>query len=171
MISILLYDGATFLGDNLKGLVSKAQVNLKDISGKSIAVDAYNTLYQFLAIIRQPDGTPLKDSCGKVTSHLSGLLYRNSNLVEMGIGEIFLNEVDRDGMMQGYDVELIASINSVVDVPVIACGGAGSLEHMKEAAERGACALAAGSMFVYKGKQKGVLINYPSENQLRQYLK
>ncbi len=85
VISTQLYDGATFLGVNLKGLVSKAQVNLRDISGKSIAVDAYNTLYQFLAIIRQPDGTPLKDSRGRVTSHLSGLLYRNSNLVEMGI--------------------------------------------------------------------------------------
>lgn len=50
-----------------------------------MAIDAYNALYQFLAIIRQPDGTPLKDSAGRVTSHLSGLLYRTSNLVEMGI--------------------------------------------------------------------------------------
>jgi len=73
------------LGVNLKGLVPKNQVNLQDLAGKSIAIDAYNALYQFLAIIRQPDGTPLKDSTGRVTSHLSGLLYRTSNLVEMGI--------------------------------------------------------------------------------------
>jgi len=65
--------------------VPKNQVNLQDLAGKSIAIDAYNALYQFLAIIRQPDGTPLKDSTGRVTSHLSGLLYRTSNLVEMGI--------------------------------------------------------------------------------------
>lgn len=70
---------------NLKNLVSKTKVDLQNLAGKSIAIDAYNALYQFLAIIRQPDGTPLKDRTGKVTSHLSGLLYRTSNLVEMGI--------------------------------------------------------------------------------------
>lgn len=63
----------------------KVQVNLQDLAGKSIAVDAYNALYQFLAIIRQPNGIPLKDREGRVTSHLSGVLYRTSNLVEMGI--------------------------------------------------------------------------------------
>ena len=73
------------LGVNLKNLVPKTRVELKHLAGKSIAIDAYNALYQFLAIIRQPDGTPLKDSSGKITSHLSGLLYRTSNLVEMGI--------------------------------------------------------------------------------------
>ncbi len=73
------------LGVNLKDLVPKTQVNLQDLAGKSVAVDAYNALYQFLAIIRQPDGTPLRDSAGRVTSHLSGLLYRTSNLAEMGV--------------------------------------------------------------------------------------
>lgn len=79
-----------FLGLNLRELVPKIQVQLEDLSGKSIAIDAYNALYQFLAIIRQPDGTPLKDSTGKVTSHLSGLLYRTSNLVELGIRPIYV---------------------------------------------------------------------------------
>ena len=65
-------------------------MKLEDLSGRSIAIDAYNALYQFLAIIRQPDGTPLKDSSGRVTSHLSGLLYRTSNLVEMGIKPIYV---------------------------------------------------------------------------------
>jgi flap endonuclease-1 len=65
-------------------------VKLEDLCGKSIAIDAYNALYQFLAIIRQPDGTPLKDQSGRVTSHLSGLLYRTSNLVEMGIRPIYV---------------------------------------------------------------------------------
>jgi flap endonuclease-1 len=65
--------------------VPKTQANLPDLASKSIAIDAYNALYQFLAIIRQPDGTLLKDGAGRVTSHLSGLLYRTSNLVEMGI--------------------------------------------------------------------------------------
>jgi flap endonuclease-1 len=78
------------LGVNLRDIVPRTQVNLADLSGKSVAIDAYNALYQFLAIIRQPDGTPLKDSTGKVTSHLSGLLYRTSNLVEMGIKPIYV---------------------------------------------------------------------------------
>jgi flap endonuclease-1 len=78
------------LGVNLRGIVPKTPVKLENLSGKSIAIDAYNALYQFLAIIRQPDGTPLKDSTGKVTSHLSGLLYRTSNLVEMGIKPIYV---------------------------------------------------------------------------------
>jgi flap endonuclease-1 len=65
--------------------VPKTTVTLESLSGKSIAIDAYNALYQFLAIIRQPDGTPLKDSTGKVTSHLSGLFYRTANLIELGI--------------------------------------------------------------------------------------
>ena len=78
------------MGVDLRGIVPIVQVKLEDLGGKSIAIDAYNALYQFLAIIRQPDGTPLKDSTGKVTSHLSGLLYRTSNLVEMGIKPIYV---------------------------------------------------------------------------------
>ena len=85
-----LYLSRVVLGVNLRSLVPKTVVRLEDLSGKSIAIDAYNALYQFLAIIRQPDGTPLKDSTGKVTSHLSGLLYRTSNLVEMGIKPIYV---------------------------------------------------------------------------------
>ncbi|MEM2147454.1 MAG: flap endonuclease-1 [Candidatus Bathyarchaeia archaeon] len=78
------------MGVNLRDLVPKITVKLEDLNGKSIAIDAYNALYQFLAIIRQPDGTPLKDSSGRITSHLSGLLYRTSNLVELGIKPIYV---------------------------------------------------------------------------------
>jgi flap endonuclease-1 len=78
------------LGVNLRDLVPKTIVKLEDLSGKSMAIDAYNALYQFLAIIRQPDGTLLKDATGRVTSHLSGLLYRTSNLVEMGIKPVYV---------------------------------------------------------------------------------
>ena len=78
------------LGVDLRDLVPKTTIRLEDLSGKIIAIDAYNALYQFLAIIRQPDGTPLKDSSGRVTSHLSGLLYRTSNLVELGIKPMYV---------------------------------------------------------------------------------
>jgi flap endonuclease-1 len=78
------------LGVNLRDLVPKATIDLQDLGGRSIAIDAYNALYQFLAIIRQPNGTPLKDSTGRITSHLSGLLYRTANLVEMGIKPVYV---------------------------------------------------------------------------------
>ncbi len=73
------------MGVDFADLVPKTNVDLKHLSGKIIAIDAYNALYQFLAIIRQPDGTPLKDHSGRITSHLSGLFYRTCNLLEMGI--------------------------------------------------------------------------------------
>ena len=79
-----------FLGVNLRNIVPKVAIKLQDLSGATVAIDAYNALYQFLAIIRQPDGTPLKDNTGKVTSHLSGLFYRTSNLVEIGIKPVYV---------------------------------------------------------------------------------
>jgi len=78
------------MGVDLGNLVPKSTVDLKNLAGKRVAIDAYNALYQFLAIIRQPDGTPLKDHTGKVTSHLSGVFYRTCNLLEMGIKAIYV---------------------------------------------------------------------------------
>jgi imidazole glycerol-phosphate synthase subunit HisF len=87
-------------------------------------------------------------------------------LEEEGVGEIFLYSVDRDGMMKGYDLELIRKVCSGLSVPVIACGGAGSIGDLVEAVKAGAAAVAAGSIFVYQGRQKGVLINYPTQQEL-----
>jgi flap endonuclease-1 len=68
----------------------KQKIAFEELAGKRIAIDAYNTIYQFLSIIRQPDGTPLTDSRGNVTSHLSGLFYRTMNLLEYGIKPIYV---------------------------------------------------------------------------------
>jgi len=78
------------MGVNLRGIIKAKEITLMNLKGKAISIDAYNALYQFLAIIRQPDGTPLKDSQGRVTSHLSGLLYRTVNLVENGIKPVYV---------------------------------------------------------------------------------
>lgn len=78
------------MGVQIKKIVPIRELSLKHLKGKTISVDAMNTLYQFLSIIRQSDGTPLKDSQGRVTSHLSGLFYRTSNLIEMGIEPVFV---------------------------------------------------------------------------------
>ncbi len=73
------------MGVNLSDIVPVQTRELEDLSGQTLAIDAYNAIYQFLSIIRGPDGTPLKDDRGRVTSHLAGLLYRNINLLEAGI--------------------------------------------------------------------------------------
>ncbi len=78
------------MGINLSSIVTLEPRRLEDFSGKVLAIDAFNTLYQFLAIIRQPNGTPLMDRQGRVTSHLSGLIYRLSNFVEAGIKPAFV---------------------------------------------------------------------------------
>ncbi|HKZ99480.1 MAG TPA: flap endonuclease-1 [Thermoplasmata archaeon] len=78
------------MGVNLADIVSPQPRTLADFAGQILAVDAFNTLYQFLAIIRQPDGTPLMDRQGRVTSHLSGLVYRISNFVAAGIRPVFV---------------------------------------------------------------------------------
>lgn len=89
-------------------------------------------------------------------------------LEEAGAGEIFLNSITCDGSMQGYDYELVEQITDHVHVPVIACGGAGSLEDCKKAVDSGASAAAAGSIFVYWGINRGILINYPDEHTVTQ---
>jgi len=78
------------MGVNIGEILEPKETSLEALSGKIVAVDAYNTLYQFLSIIRQPDGTPLKDSSGRTTSHLSGLIYRTTNLMEKGIKPVFV---------------------------------------------------------------------------------
>jgi len=78
------------VGVDLADLVPRAKTTLEELSGKTFAVDAYNALYQFLAIIRGPTGAPLMDRQGRVTSHLSGLLYRTTNLAERGIRLVYV---------------------------------------------------------------------------------
>lgn len=78
------------MGVDIGSLLIKHPIEFESLQGRRIAIDAYNTIYQFLSTIRQRDGTPLMDSKGRITSHLSGLLYRVSNMVGMGIQPIFV---------------------------------------------------------------------------------
>lgn len=86
---------------------------------------------------------------------------------ENGAGEIIIQSIDKDGTMSGYDLDLVKEISTAVAIPVVALGGAGNLEHMIEAYKKGfASALAAGSLFVFQGPDKGVLINYVEKSDL-----
>ena len=86
---------------------------------------------------------------------------------EKGAGEIILNSIKHDGEMNGYDLDLIAEISKAVTIPVVACGGAGNLIDLKKAVNTAyASAVAAGSLFVFHGPRKAVLVNYPSKKEL-----
>ncbi len=78
------------MGLQISEIIPRKEIQFKDLKGKTLAVDAFNAIYQFLTTIRQPDGTPLKDSEGNITSHLSGLFYRNINLLTEGIKLIYV---------------------------------------------------------------------------------
>lgn len=78
------------MGVNISDIIDKKKTDLNELTNKVIAVDAYNTIYQFLASIRTDDGSPLTDKSGRPVSHLSGILGRNANLVKMGIKPIYV---------------------------------------------------------------------------------
>lgn len=86
---------------------------------------------------------------------------------DKGAGEIIVNSIDHDGRMEGYDIEILRNISKNVTVPVIALGGAGKLSDFKAVVQEGhVSAVAAGSMFVYHGPRKAVLVNYPQPDEL-----
>lgn len=85
----------------------------------------------------------------------------------LGAGELLLTSIDRDGTMEGFDLELVQQVTGSVRIPVISCGGAGSLEHIKAVIEQGkASAAALGSMAVYHGRDRAVLIGFPRRSEL-----
>lgn len=94
-------------------------------------------------------------------SHALDPVAHAREMERRGAGEVFLNSVDRDGLMQGYDLALIGDVAASVGIPVVACGGAGSLEDAASALRAGAAAAAAGSLFSFAGPNRAVLINYP----------
>ena len=117
------------MGVSLGNIVPKQEIELITLSGKKIAIDAYNNLYQYLTIIRdRMTGEPLKDSSGRVTSHLSGLLYRTSSLIETGIKPIFVF----DGKPPDFKKNTIEKRQRAKEI---------AREKWKEALERGEAAI------------------------------
>jgi cyclase len=121
------------------------------------AVDVKNTLF------RDYKATSASGCIDVARGLIDHILYLQNN----GVGEIFVNHIDRDGCMQGYDISLLKKIKAVTKVPVVACGGAGHIGHLAEAVFQGGVdAVAAGSMFVFHGKHNAVLITYPTKHDL-----
>lgn len=102
---------------------------------------------------------------GKTKTNLD-LLEFIHELNKIGIGELVINSIDKDGLMDGYDVELIENVRNITDFPLTVLGGAGSLDHLRMLFDCfGIIGAAAGSLFVFKGKYRAVLINYPSASE------
>lgn len=89
---------------------------------------------------------------------------------ELGAGELLLTSIDREGTMEGFDHQLVSDVSAAVSIPVVAHGGAGRRKELSVPLASGASAVAAGSLFVYQGASRGVLINYPTRTQLTRLL-
>ena len=108
--------------------------------------------------------------CGQKKTGLDPVTHA-VEMERMGVGEILINSIDRDGTMQGYDLDLVRKVADAVSVPVVACGGAGNLSHVSEVIKQGhASAAAAGSIFVFQGPLRGVLISYPTPKELKEFI-
>lgn len=108
--------------------------------------------------------------CGRHRTNLDPVEHARA-MCEAGVGEIMIRSIRHDGTMSGYDLSLVKRVSQAVDVPVVAVGGAGTVEHFGAAVrEAGAHAVAAGSMFVYQGPHRAVLVQYPTDRDLRVHL-
>lgn len=118
--------------------------------------------------VRKPlfGGYKLYSSAGTVAQKVS-LVDHLKYMQDLGAGEIILNSIDNDGVMKGFDKSLITQASSALSVPLVAIGGAGKPEDLVDAIDAGASAVAAGSMFVFHGRHKAVLITYPSRTLLK----
>jgi cyclase len=85
---------------------------------------------------------------------------------ELGVGELMVNSIDREGTMSGYDIDIINKLSQKLSIPLIASGGAGCLMHLSEGVKAGASAVAAGSMFVFQGIHKAVLLSYIASDEV-----
>jgi cyclase len=110
-------------------------------------------------------------ACSSKKKQAVGLKDHVQTLERLGVGEIIVNAMDRDGTQMGYDLNLIREVSSSVSVPVVACGGASGIDDFVAAVhEGGASAVAAGSLFVFVGPHRAVLINYPARADLARHL-
>ncbi len=137
-------------------LVSKA-ANIYGNQSIVVSIDVKKTLLQ---------GQKIFTNCGTLKLN-ENLIYYVKKLEQLGAGEIIINSIDKDGTMSGYDIDLIKSVADAVRIPVVASGGAGNINDFQQAINQGnASAVAAGSMFVFNGPHRAVLISYPDYSKL-----
>jgi cyclase len=108
---------------------------------------------------------------GKKATGINPIIFAEK-AQRLGAGEIVINSIDKDGLMKGYDLDLIDKVRDKITVPMTVLGGAGSLEDIEKVIDKhGVIGVAAGSLFVFKGPYKAVLINYPTQLQKNKIFK
>ena len=145
--------------------VNSALKNSYELLQQSAEIFGSQSIVGAIDIRTKRDGKRIYFNNGREKSFINPIEHVK-NIEKNGAGEILINSIDRDGCMNGYDLELISDISRSVGIPIIACGGAGSLSDCKKAIEAGASAAAAGSLFVYWGRKHAVLINYPESEEI-----
>lgn len=167
----MAYGGGVKSMEQIKRLirsgVEKIVINSAANECADIVRNASN-IYGSQAIVVGIDIKKDLDGCYEIYTHsgskksFRSLFSYIDELIDCGVGELFINDIDRDGSMEGMDLDLIKNISQYTNVPVIACGGAGCLEDINSAInDAGASAVAAGSLFVFYDKSRSVLLNYP----------
>lgn len=146
-----------------KVVINSAAVDSQDliresarIFGKQAIVGSIDVRKTLLGSYRVVTHSGTRDADVDLGRHIA-------NLVSAGVGEILLNSIDRDGMMTGFDLPLVRRVSAGLQVPLVVCGGAGCKEHLSEGLQAGASAVSAGSMFVFHGKHRAVLISYSND--------
>lgn len=156
--------------------IEKVIINSTAIKNSKLIEDASN-VFGSQSIIVSLD---VKKNCekkykifsnrGKIPTGINPVKFA-IKMEKKGAGELFINNIDKDGTMTGYDVKLLRQISNSINIPTIACGGAGHYGDLRIAAKQGkVSAVAAGSIFIYAGKNKSVLINFPTRKKINQML-
>lgn len=125
-----------------------------------------STITVSIDVRRTADGRHLVYSHGGTRATDRSAVDHAREMAGRGAGEILLTSIDREGTRMGYDIDLVRSVAAAVDVPVVAHGGAGGVSDIRDAVQAGASAAAAGSLFVFYGRLRGVLVTYPPREEL-----
>lgn len=104
---------------------------------------------------------------GRTNTDMHPLIFAKQ-MEELGAGEVLLTSIEREGTFSGFDLELIKAVSSGLTIPVVAHGGASSVDDFRAAIKNGASAVAAGSMFVFQGPHRAVLVSYPNQKELKE---
>ena len=156
-----------------KVAISSAAIDDSEIIKKAAKIVGSQSVVVVLDVKKKRFGSKYElftHNATKATGHLVGQFARMAE--SLGAGEIVINSIDNDGVMTGYDYKLIEQVRSVTSIPITAIGGAGSLNNIWELVERfGIIGAAAGSLFVFKGRYRAVLINYPGQEEKDQIVR
>jgi cyclase len=146
-----------------KVVVNTAAIERSGLVREIADVLGSSTIVVSMDAARRPDDTYEVRTRGGTQATGTDARAHAQAMAKAGAGELLVQSIDRDGSMAGYDLELVRQVASAVEIPVVACGGAGSLEDVATVIrDAGASAAAAGSLFVFHGKHRAVLVTYPS---------